>query len=103
MSLGDSHKVISRPLRNKPASKGRVNGCVGAGCPPPIQKLPARRMRPAFGEGRPRMDRVTAMAVEIALNQESERAALEGELIALQQAWREAEEIAAIVDGVLTR
>lgn len=49
------------------------------------------------------MDRVTAMAVEIALNQESERAALEGELIALQQAWREAEEIAAIVDGVLTR
>lgn len=66
------------------------------------EKLPVRRLRADFGDGLPRMDRVTALAVEIALNQESERAALDGELVALEQAWREAEEIAAIVDRILT-
>jgi hypothetical protein len=39
-----------------------------------------------------------ALAVEMALNEQSERRALEGELAALEAAWREAEEIAAIAD-----
>jgi hypothetical protein len=66
------------------------------------EKLPVRRMRSAFDDGLPRMNRITALAVEIALNEETERAALEGELIALEYAWREAEEIAAIADRILT-
>lgn len=39
-----------------------------------------------------------ALALEMALHEESERRALEGELAALAAAWREAEEIAAIAD-----
>jgi hypothetical protein len=39
-----------------------------------------------------------ALAVEMALNEQSERRALEGELAALEAAWREAEQIAAIAD-----
>jgi hypothetical protein len=41
-----------------------------------------------------------ALAFEMALNEESERRALEGELRALEKAWREAEEIAAIADAL---
>lgn len=41
-----------------------------------------------------------ALAFEMALNEESERRALEGELIVLERAWREAEEIAAIADAL---
>ena len=41
-----------------------------------------------------------ALAFEMALNEESERRALEGELAALEAAWREAEEIAAIADAL---
>lgn len=41
-----------------------------------------------------------ALAVEMALHEESERRALEGELAALQAAWKEAEEIAAIADAL---
>jgi hypothetical protein len=43
----------------------------------------------------PREDK---LALEIALAEETERRALEGELAALEAAWREAEEIAAIAD-----
>ena len=41
-----------------------------------------------------------ALAVEMALHEESERRALEGELAALEAAWRQAEEIAAIADAL---
>ena len=40
-------------------------------------------------------------ALEMALHEEDERRALEGELWRLEQAWREAEEIAAIADNLL--
>jgi len=39
-----------------------------------------------------------ALAFEMALNEENERRAMEGELARLEAAWREAEEIAAIAD-----
>lgn len=41
-----------------------------------------------------------ALAFEMALNEELERRALEGELIVLERAWKEAEEIAAIADAL---
>jgi hypothetical protein len=41
------------------------------------------------------------LALEMAAHEESERRALEGELVELEQAWREAEEIAAIADDLL--
>jgi hypothetical protein len=41
------------------------------------------------------------LAVEMAAHEESERRALEGELAALEDAWREAEAVAAIADDLL--
>lgn len=41
------------------------------------------------------------LALEMATNEETERRALEGELQLLEDAWREAEEIAAISDNLL--
>lgn len=43
---------------------------------------------------------VAALALEMALHDEQERRALEGELAALEAAWRQAEEIAAIADAL---
>ena len=48
------------------------------------------------------MDSQTRLALEMAAHEESERRAFEGELEALEAAWREAEEIAAIADRLLT-
>lgn len=42
------------------------------------------------------------LALEMAVHEEAERRALEGELQELERAWREAEEIAAISDSLLT-
>ncbi len=47
-----------------------------------------------FGE----LPREMRLALEMAAHEETERRALEGELGALEQAWREAEEVAAIAD-----
>jgi hypothetical protein len=44
----------------------------------------------------------TAIALEIAVNDEAERQLLELELAELEARWREEEELAAIVDGELT-
>lgn len=40
------------------------------------------------------------LALEMSLHEADERAALEGELHVLEARWREAEEIAAISDGM---
>ena len=41
------------------------------------------------------------LALEMALHEDTERAALEGDLATLERAWQEAEEIAAIADNLL--
>jgi hypothetical protein len=41
------------------------------------------------------------LAVEMAAHEDAERRALEGELATLEAAWREAETLAAIADGLL--
>ncbi len=48
-----------------------------------------------------KMDANVRLALEMAAHEESERRALEGELAVLEEAWREAEEIASIADGLL--
>jgi hypothetical protein len=52
---------------------------------------------PLPGKAIPEVDR---LALEMVLNEETERRALEGELTLLASAWREAEEIAAIADAL---
>lgn len=48
-----------------------------------------------------KMPKATRLALEMALHEEQERRALEGELWLLEQAWKNAEEIAAISDNLL--
>ena len=48
-----------------------------------------------------KMPRPTKLALEMALHEDQERRALEGELWLLEEAWKEAEEIAAISDNLL--
>lgn len=47
------------------------------------------------------LSRPVRLALEMASHEENERRALEGELHLLESAWRDAEEIAAIADGLL--
>jgi hypothetical protein len=53
------------------------------------------------GLGALRLSASERLALEMALNEESEYRALEGELAQLEQAWRDAEQIAAIADDLL--
>ena len=48
-----------------------------------------------------RMPKPMRLALEMSLHEEQERRALAGELWVLEQAWKEAEEIAAIADNLL--
>jgi hypothetical protein len=47
-----------------------------------------------------RLPEATRLALEMAAHEDSERRALEGELALLEQAWKEAEEVAAIADNM---
>lgn len=61
--------------------------------------MPIRRIS-LLGDGRPRLSKTDALALEMALQEEAERRALDGELAALEAAWREAEAIAQIADAL---
>ena len=63
----------------------------------PVSVLNAYR-----GLGPMNLDDTERLALEMAVHEEIERRAAEGELSALREAWVEAEEIASIVDGMLT-
>lgn len=51
-------------------------------------------------QGLSRLPLPTRLAIEMAVNEEHERIAMEGELALLELAWKEAEEIAAIADDL---
>jgi hypothetical protein len=56
--------------------------------------------RPANETGLFALPTSLSLAIEMALHEEQERVALEGELAELEDAWREAEEIGAIADDM---
>ena len=59
--------------------------------------------RQASNRGKPKISALpeaTRLALEMAAHEDSERRALEGELDLLEQAWKEAEEVAAIADNM---
>jgi hypothetical protein len=64
------------------------------------ERLPVVKYRTLSGQDLPRLSPTDALALEMALQEEAERRALEGELAALEAAWREAEEIAQIADAL---
>jgi hypothetical protein len=61
---------------------------------------PARPFASDSGHYLGRLPESMRLALEMAAHEEQERRALEGELAALEQAWREAEEIAKIADDM---
>ena len=63
-------------------------------------RLTARVGTPIAPEKGPRLGKEQALALEMALHEETERRAMEGELAVLEAAWREAEEIAEIADAL---
>jgi hypothetical protein len=70
---------------------------------PDKRRAPERAREARFPRPQPlmRADSVGgALAVEIALHEESERRALQGDLAELHAAWRQAEDIAAIADAL---
>jgi hypothetical protein len=50
------------------------------------------------GLGAMRLSGTECLALEMALHEESERRALEGELALLEAAWRDAEDVARVAD-----
>jgi hypothetical protein len=65
--------------------------------------LPRYDVSAAKSRGYARVQRLpvgTRLALEMALHEEQERRALAGELVELELAWREAEEVAAIADNL---
>jgi hypothetical protein len=59
--------------------------------------------RQAMNHDKPKISALpeaTRLALEMAAHEDSERRALEGELALLEQAWKEAEEVAAIADNM---
>ena len=81
-SIGDSHKLfrwVAQQEKKQEADWWRS----GAG--PGVHNIPAE----------------IRLAMEMSANEENERIALEGELSLLEDAWKEAEEIAAIADNLV--
>jgi hypothetical protein len=77
--LSDRAHVVTRPLETH-RKKLRVAGMGSSGL---------------FG-----LSTVDRLALEMALHEDAERRALEGELAELERAWKDAEEIAAIADDM---
>lgn len=69
---------------------------IGAGVLPPE---PVGKPRGGYGRLQA-LPAGTRLAMEMALHEEQERVALAGELVSLELAWRQAEEIAAIADDM---
>ncbi len=102
--------VLNRAMvlvNKKGASRDRVGDAVrlieGARTADEYLRQAARRggvLGKRQGMEAQRLTPVAALALEMALHDEQERRALEGELAGLEAAWRQAEEIAAIADAL---
>lgn len=66
------------------------------------QRKPRQSWSGAYGSGLFGLSAPERLALEMALHEESELRALRGKLAELERAWRDAEEIAAIADDMLT-
>jgi hypothetical protein len=106
---GDAARtVLSRAMlmvNHEGASRGDVKHAVNALAEAPSAEAYIRtvaRNRGVLGgqraEGTRKLTPTGLRALEMALHEETERRALEGELAALEAMWRQAEEIAAIAD-----
>ncbi|HEX5726486.1 MAG TPA: hypothetical protein VFX98_13515 [Longimicrobiaceae bacterium] len=112
VALGDAaaRTVLNRALvhlNEKGASRAHLQRAVGmletAGSAEDFvrQTAAARRaLGKQKGMEKQALGREASLALEMALHEEAERRALQGELTVLESAWRQAEEIAAIADAL---
>ena len=105
---GGTKQTIAEAVDALEARKGPEGYLASiVGIAPKITRAPEKfRKRLSFAQDLPEyglfgLSGVQRLAFEMALHEESERRALEGELVELEQAWREAEEIAHISDNLL--
>jgi hypothetical protein len=108
---GAAATLVSRINRNgagKEAVRDAVRTLDDLGSPEAVLRTAAaQESRRGLGKGRSAVGRLsglpapTRLAVEMALHEEEERRALQGELWLLERRWKEAEEIAAISDDLL--
>lgn len=96
----DYHGRLGSPLKG---ARGAWRAVADSfrGVPVSYTRLPAERMDTLDGRPAVRLPKPESLALEMALHEEAERRALEGELAELEAAWREAEEIADIADSLL--
>ena len=97
--------VVNRAGGNSTKVQSAVSEIESHGHPERLVRQAAQRWREYRHRGTSgflgAMPHHTRLAFEMALHEEEERRALEGELWRLERAWREAEEIAAIADDLL--
>jgi hypothetical protein len=103
----DAQAILRRGMvhfNRNGASPRRVRGALdllSEGGAPGYLESAAGRRQPVWDTGVDWRERgVRLLALEMALHEESERRALEGDLAELEAAWRAAEEIAAIADAL---
>ena len=112
-----SGRKVGVPHRVRPAHNGRNPVHVTLRASQGLPSLRAEPLFPAVRCGLAKASRggtgsedrtllhvvpdVDRLALEMAANEDAERRALRGELEQLEEAWREAEEIAAIADHLL--
>jgi hypothetical protein len=96
--VGDPHGVLLDVQRRAGWVPGHEEWGKGSWTAGKSNRLVVKKLPGALHTLAPR-DR---LAIEMALHEETERRAMEGELQLLEQAWREAEEIAKIADNMFT-
>jgi hypothetical protein len=94
-AAGGSRKTVQEAVHELEYRRG-PEGFLEALVPPP----PTRSWRAPKPRSLSQLAAPTRLALEMALHEEAERRAIEGELALLEEAWREAEEIAAISDSL---
>ena len=109
--FGGSKKVVDEAVRSVEAAGGpeavlrcslasAAPACVTGSCSRSGKKKQSVALEKKPGVLHA-LEPVHRLALEMALHEESERRAMDGELAALEAAWRESEEIARIADGLL--
>src|SRR5437763_4554901 len=96
--LAEIAEPHSLPGVDVPGARPALAGA--AGLTPDSRLLHGDYSRAAWGALR-HLTPATRLAVEMAVNEDAERGAMEGELELLEMAWRDAEEIASIADDLL--
>lgn len=108
LSGGEAERVLGRALtvvNEEGGSRDTVTSAVkqlaDAGSAEAFMRQYLTTKKGPFNGTWREVPREQVLALEMALHEDTERAALEGDLAALERAWEEAEQIAAIADNLL--